>query len=129
MLEQIFYGAVIPGFGIGVGYLSTFYLTNSLPSLDQPHGLLFEFQRVSRSNPHFILASTWQYVILPANVVVAFLYLPWYWALVVFPSILPGAIVGGILSNHIGDKNAAWIGPIIGLLIAGYKLITYFVDH
>ena len=117
MLEQIFYSAVIPGIGIGVGYLSTFYVTNMQMSGREPPWL------------NILLALIWQFVILPANVVVAFLYLPWFLALVVVPSILLGAGVGGILSMYISDKNAAWIGPIIGLVIAGFKLITYFVDH
>ncbi len=113
-MMDIISGAVVPGFGIGIGYLATARSGRFQASGSEPSWFTL------------LLALAWQFIILPANLLIAFLSLPWTSALFVFPSILPGAVVGGLLSSMIGDRTAVLIGTAIGLSIAGSKLHTYF---
>jgi hypothetical protein len=113
MFQDIISGALVPGFGIGIGYLATARSGRFMATGYEPSWLTL------------LLALTWQFIILPANLLIAFLSLPWTSALLVFPSILPGAALGGLLSSMIGDRTAVLIGTAIGLCIAGAKFHAY----
>jgi hypothetical protein len=114
IFQDIISGALVPGFGIGIGYLATARSGRSMATGYEPSWLTL------------LLALTWQFIILPANLLIAFLSLPWTSALLVFPSILPGAALGGLLSSAIGDRTAVLIGASVGLCIAGEKFHAYF---
>lgn len=116
-MYSVLSSAVIPGVGIGVGYLATYHVTN------------LRRNGYNRLGPYHIIALIWQFVILPGNLIVAFYELPWTWALIVFPSALLGCLAGGWLASIAGDEDAAWIGPCIGLAIVGVKLSAHLGTH
>lgn len=117
MTIDVMHDAVIPGVAVGLGYLATFRVAELRRKVLEPSWLLIG------------IALTWQCVILPLNIIGAFLNLPWTWALLVFPSILIGGIMGGRLVGWIGDKAGSYIGPLLGLASAINSILEYLHNN
>jgi len=105
--------AVMPGLAAGIGFLVNFHFGGRYKSGIDP-------------GPALLVAGLiWDFFIAPVCVIAAFLFLPWMWALVVFPSLLFGTMLGGLFSRIIGDALATWLGFAAGLAVAVLEIWQY----
>jgi hypothetical protein len=113
MDASVVHHAVLPGLAAGLGYLVNFHFGGRYHSGIDPGPLLL------------ITGLIWDVFIAPVCVIAAFVFLPWSWALLVFPSLLMGVLLGGLLSGVIGDAIAIPLGFAVGFVFAVFQIWQY----
>lgn len=77
---------------------------------------------------HLCLGLSWQFIVLPVNLVAPFILTRWWIAVGMVVCILPAAGLAGFLVNLIGEERAATRGPLLALLLTIITLMK-LMEH
>ena len=113
-MSPVWQHALFPGAVTGLGFL-----INSRIMSDSRQG--------AYPSPMALYVSlVWDLFVLPITLAASFAFLPWIWAVLVFPALLGGAMAGGLFSNYVEMTILGLLGILAGVAYSLFQIWTYF---